>query len=246
MKVKASAFIKWIIACIGLGYVYSAIGQVCTIALLTTAQKLYGNTMGEGYFQKGGDYNKGRCARWLGKVCYDCSGLMKSARKALTGVWQDVSAQGLYDQCTTKRGIIASMPLIPGTLVFMFGKTQGRMVHVGCYVGGGYVVESRGVDYGVVKTKLSSRAWTHWGQVSWMELDLKDENGKAVPGREADCGDNSTPKKDDVEALAELVGAMLSDGIVTDKDYWTKVLKGEIVPKPEYLQTAFRKATEKI
>ncbi len=35
---------------------------------------------------------------------------------------------------------------------------------------------------------------------------------------------------------------MVLDGIVT-KDYWTEVLKGQITPKPEYLQIAFRNAT---
>ncbi len=242
MKVKASDFIKLLISKLGLGYVYSAIGQICSIALLMAAEKSYGKTMGDGYFQRGGDYTKGRCARWIGKICYDCSGIIKSARKTLTGVWKDVSAQGLYDQCVKKRGSIASVPLVPGTLLFMYGSKQERMVHVGVYIGNGYAVESRGVDYGVVKTTLSSRAWTHWGQPDWIEFDLPADGTKVTIGSEADSGDSSTPKQDDAESLAE---AMILDGIVTDKDYWTKVLKGQITPKPEYLQIAFRKATTK-
>ena len=49
------------------------------------------------------------------------------------------------------------MPELPGALVFMSG-------HVGVYIGDGYVVEARGHNYGVVKTKLSARAWKTWGK----------------------------------------------------------------------------------
>ena len=43
------------------------------------------------------------------------------------------------------------MPLVPGTLVLMYQADKGRIVHVGMYIGNGDVIESRGVDYGVVK-----------------------------------------------------------------------------------------------
>lgn len=49
--------------------------------------------------------------------------------------------------------------------------------------------------------------------------------------------------KDDVTVLVE---EMIADGIVTDQEYWTKVLKGEIEPNPEYLEIAFKRATAKI
>ena len=220
--IKASVFIKWLLSMLGLGYVYSATGQVCSTGMLKTAQATYGKTMGEGYFQKGGDYTKGRCARWLGKVCFDCSGLIKAARKTLSGIWQDLSAQGLYDQCT-KRGVISVMPLAPGTLVFMYQTDKGRIVHVGMYIGNGDVIESRGVDYGVVKTKLSQRAWTHWGQIPWIELDIPDEKGKAVTGSEKDAGDNATSKADDTNKMdfnTAIERAAAKKGI--SKEYWLK------------------------
>jgi hypothetical protein len=223
MAVKATKLIEWVKSKVGLGYVYSAIGQVCTIQQLKTAQATYGSKMGEGYFQKNGDYTKGRWARWIGKTCYDCSGLIKAAIKELSGKWQDLSAQGLYDQCTSRRGIISSVTLIPGTLVFMYGAKQGRMVHVGIYIGNGEVIESRGVDYGVVKTKLASRAWTHWGQANWIELDLKADGTKVVTGAESDSGDNSSVKQHDSmkvdfnKALDNLVSEF---GI--SKEYWLK------------------------
>ena len=36
---------------------------------------------------------------------------------------------------------------------------------MGVYIGGGYVVEERRFNYGCVKTKVSSRKWTHWYQL---------------------------------------------------------------------------------
>jgi cell wall-associated NlpC family hydrolase len=49
--------------------------------------------------------------------------------------------------------------------------------------------------------------------------------------------------KDNATLLAE---EMLHDGLITDTDYWTKVLKGQIEPDPEYLGIAFKRATDKI
>jgi len=49
--------------------------------------------------------------------------------------------------------------------------------------------------------------------------------------------------KDDITILVE---EMISDGIITDKIYWTQVLKGEVEPNPEYLGIAFKRATAKI
>ncbi len=200
--VKASALIKLLLTRLGCGYVYGSIGETCTEDLLKRKQAQYGAAMGSGYYQSGGDYSKGLCARWLGRWVADCSGLIKWARKELSGVWRDVSAQGTYDQCAEgQRGKIKTMPLIPGVAVFMYSNTKKRMTHVGLYIGNGYVIEARGVLYGVVRTKLSARAWTHWGQLAWLDYDLPKEGGKAAPGTDADAGDNSTPKPDDLPVL---------------------------------------------
>lgn len=202
--IKASQIIAWIKQHVGDGYIYGAIGQVCTTELLKAKQAQYGALMGEGYYQKGGDYTKGRCAKWLGKWVNDCSGLFKAARKVLSGVWKDVSAQGTYGQCT-KRGTIASMPLTPGCTLYMWSNKKGRMSHVGIYIGNGLVIEARGVDYGIVVTKLNERQWTHWGWLDWLEADLKTETGRVVVGIQADAGDATTSKTDDLLTLNEAV-----------------------------------------
>ena len=202
--VPASKLIANVKEHVGDGYVYGSIGQTCTIALLKAKQSQYGSAMGNGYYQKNGDYTKGLCAKWLNKWVCDCSGLIKNARKELSNTWRDVSAQGTYDQCeTADRGKVSTMKLIPGVAVFMYSSTKKRMTHVGVYIGNGYVVEARGVLYGVVKTKLSERKWTHWGKLGWVKYDLAADSGKPVTGTQADDGDNSadTSKDDDLPVL---------------------------------------------
>lgn len=204
-KLKASVMIAELRKHVGDGYVYGAVGQECTLALLQAKQRQYGTAMGNGYYQLNGDYNKGDCARWLGMWVADCSGLIKAMRKQLSGVWRDVSAQGTYDQCpVSQRGKIGTMPKVPGCTVYVWDAGKGRMGHVGMYIGGGLVIEARGVKYGVVITKLAGRAWTHWGMLDYLDHDLPQEGGQDAPvpvTPETDHGDNTTSKSDDLPVL---------------------------------------------
>ncbi len=115
-------------------------------------------------------YTNSRMSKYksqIGQRVHDCVGLIKgylwSESATATPKYnssQDVSANGMLSVCKEK-GKIATLPEIPGVLVFMSG-------HVGVYIGGGYVIEARGFNYGVVKTKLSKRPWTHWGKCPWI------------------------------------------------------------------------------
>jgi len=42
------------------------------------------------------------------------------------------------------------------------GAAVWRKGHIGIYVGNGYAIEARGSAYGVVRTKIAKRDWTHW------------------------------------------------------------------------------------
>ena len=70
----------------------------------------------------------------------------------------DKSANGMLEWCKqqgAKNGKIATLPDVPGILVF-------SPAHVGVYVGDEDVVEARGFNYGVVRTKVSERSWVNW------------------------------------------------------------------------------------
>ena len=77
----------------------------------------------------------------------------------------DKSANGMFTYAKNKGcawGTIDTLPEIPGVAL----RSDG---HVGVYVGGGYAVEERGFSYGCVKTKVSSRKWTHWFQLPFVD-----------------------------------------------------------------------------
>lgn len=186
--INASELTAWLKKQLGLGYVYGTLGQTCTEALLRGREAAYGKTMGAGYYHLNGDYKKGQCAKWLGKTVYDCSGLIKVGRREFTGKLVDENAHMMYTGAKA-RGARASMPLQPGVAVFV--QSNGRMSHVGLYIGGGKVIEARGVKYGVVETDLAARAWTHWGTFAWLDYDIPRESGQTAPstGAETDAGD---------------------------------------------------------
>jgi hypothetical protein len=141
---------------LGNPYWYGTFGNTATASLYSAKKKQY-----PGY------YTAKDFRSQYGKRVHDCVGLIKgylwsdtpiSTPKYNSG--QDVSANGMLGKCLA-RGKIATIPELPGVLVFMKG-------HVGVYIGGGYVIEARGHAFGVVKTRLKDRPWTDWGKCPYI------------------------------------------------------------------------------
>lgn len=91
---------------------------------------------------------------YIGRQTTDCHGLVEWFIREQSGVAYDTTADSAYSAATAK-GVIGTIPELPGVCVRYKG-------HVGIYIGGGYVVEARGFDYGVCITALKARPWTHW------------------------------------------------------------------------------------
>lgn len=91
----------------------------------------------------------------------------------------DKSANGMFTYAKSKGlkwGKISTIPEVPGLAVRYDG-------HVGFYVGNGEVIEARGFNYGIVKTKLAGRKWDHWYEfpgIKYVSGDYKPE----VPEKE--------------------------------------------------------------
>lgn len=146
---------------LGLPYWYGTFGQIGTEALYTSKKKQWPKF----YKWEGTAYNN--FSSQYGKGVHDCVGLIKgylwSETPTSTPKYnssQDVSANMMRANCSEMGGI-STMPNIPGVLVFMSG-------HVGVYIGGGEVIEARGHEYGVVKTKLALRPWKWWGKCPYL------------------------------------------------------------------------------
>lgn len=104
---------------------------------------------------------------------FDCNGLAEGLYKDYTGV--DINTKARYNYanwCTTKgSGTIPVKYRVPGAAIF-WGDKASTIHHVAYLVepvvagkpeGDWYIIEARGVMYGVVQTKLNSRKPNFWG-----------------------------------------------------------------------------------
>ena len=118
-------------------------------------------------------------SHYLGKRTADCAGFIKgycwynpetdSVSYATNGM-PDLGANQMYQTATVK-GPISTMPEIPGLAVWHQG-------HIGVYIGNGYAIEAMGTRYGVVKTRVAARSWTHWLKIPYINyIEETEEAG---------------------------------------------------------------------
>ena len=148
----------------GWGYVGGTYGNVLTESLLAYKVSQYPDGVG--------NHENIICANWLGGRTADCVGLIKGygwlSPETMTIDYgthgmPDIGANQMYYNAR-ESGPISTMPDIPGLAVWHEG-------HIGVYIGGGQVVEAMGTKYGVVKTELAGRGWTHWLKVPYINYD---------------------------------------------------------------------------
>lgn len=136
------------------GYIWGTSGQVWT-------QRDQNNSSREMTVKYG--------SRWIGCHVADCSGLFRWAYRQL-GTDCAHGSNSIYDRYCKNRGRLAKGKrqdggeLKPGTAVFT--GTDGDRGHIGLYIGGGEVIEAKGTQYGVVKSKVTKSRWTWWGELS--------------------------------------------------------------------------------
>lgn len=145
---------------LGKPYWYATFGNIATADLYAYKRKQYPD-----FYKSWNNFPE-----QYGQRVHDCVGLIKGYLWSDTLISvpaynssQDVSANGMRQKCKETGGIL-SMPDIIGLLVFMDG-------HVGVYIGNGEVIEARGHEYGVVKTKLKNRNWKWWGKCPFISYD---------------------------------------------------------------------------
>ena len=142
-------------------------------------------------------YTAARAAQYkqdiaAGRWCCDCIGLIKwffwaggehggnggafgdNTRPAVykANGFPDISANMCIQSHCDKTGPISTIPDVPGLVVWSSG-------HIGVYIGNGWVIEARGFNYGVVKTKVKDRPWAKWGKLKSKYLTYVDGSGKA-------------------------------------------------------------------
>ena len=148
----------------GWGYVWGTFGSVLTEGLFQAKLEQYPDGVG--------NYEDFIRDNWVGKRTTDCCGLIKgygwldpetmSINYGTNGM-PDLGANQMYYNAS-ESGTIDMIPEIPGLAVWHDG-------HIGVYIGNGYVIEAMGTKYGVVKTQLEGRGWTHWLKVEYINYD---------------------------------------------------------------------------
>lgn len=121
---------------------------------------------------------------------WDCNGLAEGLYKDYSGVDINTKARYNYAQwCDPKgSGLIPAKYRVPGAAVF-WGSTASAIHHVGYLYkpviegkpsGDWYLIEARGVMYGVVMTRLNERKPNFWG---WMTkyFNYSGSNDAPVP-----------------------------------------------------------------
>ena len=170
MNKTAIGLVEYAKAQLGRPYWYGTFGQ-------KASKELYDQKKDQYPKQYAWDYAPGAA----GKKVHDCVGLIKGYlwcdspenTKPTYNPAQDKSANAMLTACKTK-GEIATMPEVPGLLVFYNG-------HVGVYIGGGEVIECRSRKYGVVKTKLKDRPWKNWGYCPYINYETQQVITVALP-----------------------------------------------------------------
>ena len=99
---------------------------------------------------------------------YDCSGLIMDFMLQRGYFKSDMSSRGLYSACEK----ITRADLDIGDLVFRHNGE--RIYHVGVYVGGGMVIESKGRDDGVVWRPIDASGGGYWNRYGRLAV-INDE-----------------------------------------------------------------------
>lgn len=171
------------------GYIYGTAGE------LWTAEKQAAATR-----EQTVKYGK----RWIGHNVVDCSGIFSWAFKQLGGYCYHGSNTMYKSYCTSKGKLTSSTALKPGYAVFT--GTEDAHDHVGLFIGDGWVIEARGTQYGVVKTKLSDKKWTYWGELKGVDYAGTSSGGSPGTARP------TLRKGDKGEAVAEMQGLLAGRG----------------------------------
>ena len=143
---------------VGTPYFYGCKMSLLTENYMLTMHKLYPKTVTASYM------NKAKKKGIVGKICTDCSGLIGDFRGKQIG-----SAQ-LYQTAYKRLPIKDVRKFAVGTVLYKPGHVA---VYIGVVNGTPMCIEAKGIDYGVVMSKVSETKWTYGLTFSDMEYDYR-------------------------------------------------------------------------
>ena len=138
---------------VGTPYFYGSKMKVLTELFMAQMHKQYPSTVTNSYM------NKARKKGQVGKICVDCSGLIGAFREKQIGSYQ------LYQTAYTRLPINEHEHFAQGVVLWRKG-------HVGVFYREGsaeYVIEAKGINYGVVVSDFKAKDWSYGLTFSDME-----------------------------------------------------------------------------
>ncbi len=205
-KIKVADYLANVHRTAGFGYWMGTFGQRASKTLWDQKSRQYPDW----YTRHANAYGL-----WIKGRVLDCVGIDKYAR------WLQPNGEPVYDPKTDlnqemlfekakregmKWGPISELPDVPGVAVYKSG-------HIGFYIGGGIVRESRGGDYGVVDRPVEAGPWTHYFYNPFVEYEVVTKtftvtcsalNVRSGPSTDYDPVD--TLKYGDVITVTDVVG----------------------------------------
>lgn len=179
-RMPTSLFVKELAAALnrGDGYIMGSYGQNPRTGYLDLAKtdvKSSWKETGWYYTQYSGS-QRTQALKWRKKCTrvWDCAGMAEGIYEIFSGTCVNTKARYIYaNWCSVKgSGMIPAKRRVPGAAVFWSNSGASSIHHVG-YLwkpvqeghpeGDWYIIEARGVMYGVVKAKLLSRKPNYWG-----------------------------------------------------------------------------------
>lgn len=155
-KLTGKELAQFALSKLGTPYVYGAKGALGNLSQswLNVLIRSYPGIYTPSYITKSKKY--------VGKVATDCSGLISW----YTG--KNLSSS-MMKSTASYVGSIKDIHKAP------VGAVLWRQGHVGVYIGQGQCVEARGINYGVVRSKVSKRDFTHYLLFDYIDYDNKSQ-----------------------------------------------------------------------
>ncbi len=134
-------------------YVYGAKGKVLTKAQIQKWAQLYPNIYTDAYIAK--------AMKYIGQECTDCSGLISWYTGILRGSYE------YYETAVEKKPVAKLDETMTGWALWKPG-------HIGIYVGDGWCVEAKGIDYGTISSRVSNTAWKYVLKLADINYDVAE------------------------------------------------------------------------
>lgn len=166
-KKTNTGLVAYVKAHVGCYYWFGCFAQMASKALYTSKKKQYPKYYTAKDFMTQIEHPK---------QVFDCSGLIKgylwtdsiADTHPKYNAAEDLGANGFYTKAKNKGNIVSTKKnMKPGTLVFK-GSDKNK-THVGVFIGDDQVIEAKGHQYGVVKTKFSTGGWKYWAECHFID-----------------------------------------------------------------------------